>query len=168
MKQIYQKRLETFEFLLRNLETELPEVKVFCMSTWGSDWTPEREAQETEEETVFSHLDPDAPNVCGTAACALGSAALYPPFIKQGLHVSKTYPDWANKKDNIDQVIGCTDPETGYKYENGAAGQLFFGLSRAKSDLIFMDFSASRFDIADRIAKLLKGEEPEKTKELTL
>lgn len=61
---MHRERLERLKFLLQNLETELPEVKVFNMCS-----TVDR----------YSY---------GIMADALGSAALWPEFNEQGLQVS--------------------------------------------------------------------------------
>lgn len=72
------------------------------------------------------------PEFCGTAACALGSAALYPPFVKLGLY--------AGCDEEKDYVF--------YKRELGYdAGAKFFGISENNSYYLFNP------DAYDKISK---------------
>lgn len=64
---------------------------------------------------------------CGSAACALGWAAVHPPFVEQGLRY-------------IDEVPVYGD------FRNYYAGGVFFGLTRQQC----MDlFNPSRYDVED-------------------
>lgn len=63
---------------------------------------------------------------CGTSACALGSAALYPPFVRQGLklNANRTFP-----------VLVGEDNQSGWcGYE---AGSVFFDLTEDESYFLF-------------------------------
>lgn len=82
---------------------------------------------------------------CKTAACALGSAALYKPFKKMGLKVNRA-------SDSV--IFG--------NRENYAAGEKFFNITERQSEYLFgthynMETSdVTPFDVADRVEELIK------------
>jgi len=81
-------RLKKLIYLLENHDTLFPNTK-FNMNFWGDEIT--------ENYT------------CATAACALGSAALYPPFMKKGLKLRGT-DTWTSEilyKDFKDRSAGA-------------------------------------------------------------
>lgn len=67
------------------------------------------------------------PSSCGTAACALGSAALYGPFVEQGLRMNDSYYGSSAPACAVDDE----------HYEGFDAGSAFFGLSLAESYFLF-------------------------------
>lgn len=96
-------------------------------------------------------------NDCGTAACAIGSAALYKPFIKQGLML---------RKDKIgDSLCGCPVyiPNKEFKelYLAGwIAVQQFFGITQIEAEYCFhMECytfnNAEALEVARRVTKLI-------------
>ncbi len=91
-------RLKKLEHMLLNYDEIFPKVE-FGIGVWGKK------------------ID------CGTSACALGSAGLYPPFRRKGL---KT-------------VIGCfMESCVNYKrYKDLLAGSWFFGIPLYESDWLF-------------------------------
>lgn len=89
---------------------------------------------------------------CGTAACALGTACLYPPFRALGLTVdARGYPEYR--------------PPAGGVVYGVAAGRDFFGLSAGDADRLFYVSSYYRAgvtpaDVADRIDAILALPDP--------
>jgi hypothetical protein len=80
-------RLQEFETLLRNIRTTLPDLAIFNMSTW---YEPDFDATRWKSSnSCFLLLDEKV--TCGSAACALGSAAIHKPFIEQGLIMNSHY-----------------------------------------------------------------------------
>lgn len=96
-KRITIKRLTMLEHMLRNHDKIFPQTK-FNIKTWC-----------------------DRENSCNTAACALGSAALYKPFNKLGLYADMDH---------------CMMP----RYQGNSeyfAGASFFNISLAESEFLF-------------------------------
>jgi len=83
-------RLEMLKDLMLNLHERLPHIKFFDMHTWGTE-IHEGTVKSTNDgddggEGVLSTKSTPLNTVdCGTAACALGCAGLYKPFIEMGL-----------------------------------------------------------------------------------
>lgn len=70
---------------------------------------------------------------CGTAACALGSAACYPPFMTMGLNIQ----DWQGKKPG-EEDFSARHSDVCYDGEEGcSAGAEFFGITRQESEWLF-------------------------------
>lgn len=111
----------------------------FDMGTWFDP----KDGHEDQQKNVTAS--------CGTAACALGSAALHKPFMKQGLRISGDVPV--------------------FKGEYGeAAGAKFFGITDMESASLFDPseyedwFNVSTTEVADKVAALIekyKGENNE-------
>lgn len=95
---------------------------------------------------------------CGTAACALGSAAVYPPFIELGLSLK-----------------GTTLPDYYAPYFNGSrdywAGVRFFGITFYEALYLFNPEAYSRtqvkpYDVAERVAELISKYKEKENDEL--
>ncbi len=95
-------RLGELKFLLDNYDEFFKEEKIeFDMGTWF--------------QGALRHG-------CGTSACALGAACLYPPFKKKGLHLS---------------YGGCWPKYAGAEQNGGFdVGAAFFGLEFWESTLL--------------------------------
>jgi len=78
-------RLQEFVKLLRNLPEKLPELDGFDLGHWymKRDWDIGKVSSTVQYKEGF----------CKTSACALGSAALYGPFVAQGLSVDRDYEE---------------------------------------------------------------------------
>lgn len=100
-KKVRLKRLNQLKVMLDNHKKLFPEVK-FDIETWMA----EGESCSIESGT------------CGTAACALGSAALYGPFNKEGLKINGGSPHFKG-------------------FKGFDAGQNFFGISYPESEYLF-------------------------------
>lgn len=93
----------------------------------------------------------EEPN-CGTPACALGSACLHPPFIKQGLKLVK-------ERTRYETLIY---PRTRNGAEGFDAGQEFFGITNSESMYLFSPETyeykrkVTARDVANRVRKLIK------------
>lgn len=113
--------------------------KKFDMSTWGShamDHHPEKEA-----------------NFCGTAACALGHAALDKGFRRAGLRMT-----WKTTSYGADGFYHGEDNPQSYEAtihfedeEDENAGAKFFGLSYLEAYDVFLGTGATKKEV---IAKL--------------
>jgi hypothetical protein len=130
--------------------------KKFDMTTWGRhalDHNPEKEA-----------------NFCGTAACALGHAAMDKGFRRAGL---KMVWDTTNYDDNgFYYGEGMPQAYQANIYFNDAEGQnagaAFFGLSYNEAYDVFLDFDCTKKEViaklkgyAKRREELLEGVEKE-------
>lgn len=114
------KRLNMLADMLRDHDKIFPEVK-FDMKTWG------------------------VKRICGTAACVLGSAALYPPFRKMGLK-----HQWEEHSD-------ATISYRGEEYEE--AGAAFFGITYKEACGLFKYRQVghkSRADVEKCVRELIK------------
>jgi len=128
-------RLKKLIYLLENHDELLPKTK-FRMSNWACG--------QNEKHT------------CATTACALGSAAVYPPFMRAGL-----------------KLVGQTadDSCVAYKQDQGyTAGAAFLSISFSESHKLFspdeyrgkngcVRYGVTRKDVIKKIKKLLAGEE---------
>lgn len=94
-------RLNKLLYLMENHKEVFPEIK-FAIYTWKS---VER---------------------CGTAACALGSAACYPPFKKAGLKMSNEYdlPEYTTSDGELHEEVD--------------AGREFFGITDDEACHLFL------------------------------
>ena len=153
-------RLTTFEALLRNLRKEMPEITYFEMSRWVVSNMTEKFRKEDYGKTSVK-LKPG--RTCGTAACALGTATLFPPFAALGLTMCYELPHFRNHTGTM-------------------AGAKFFGISHAQSRWLFLPTLYNpRFDpakhntnwsendveirikpemVADRVRQILDGTAP--------
>ena len=124
-------RLRKLQYMLENHDTIFPRVG-FNMGSWLSTCT-------TDQRTG---------NFCQTAACALGSAALYQPFKSKGLHI-----------ENNSVVFGS-------KFDS-EAGALFFGIDGETADKLFMPHNypaackTKPKHVARKVAALIKKLEKE-------
>jgi hypothetical protein len=97
-------RLKELHYILSNYD-ELFEMK-FDMGTWA--------------EKDFS---------CGSAACALGTAACWPNFKKQGLGLIPLFTRAQDGATEFNPIYG--------HLEGREAGEYFFGISRLESKALF-------------------------------
>ncbi len=115
-------------------EHVLPTVgTLFDMGTWG-----------------FHNGDhkPEDSNFCGTAACALGHAALDPANRKQGMELA-----W-NRVSRCSYGSGW-EASISFKGEIGdAAGALFFGLSYEESQSLFYATNADKSWVVRKLVEL--------------
>ncbi len=149
-------RLLTFESLLRNLRSEIPEIVYFDLDEW---------VQLRMNKVSPTSVKLKRGHDCGTAACALGAATLFGPFQKQGLITTK-------------YAVPCFKNLTGVQ-----AGAAFFGISRHQARWLFLkSYYHPAFDpdkhntdewfaltkrkitpvmVADRVKQILDGTAPE-------
>lgn len=119
--------------------------------------------QVTGEPVKFNIGTWQTKNACGTAACALGSAALFPPFAKKGLKLECYREGYGGEK-----IFSI-------KYKNFSqyrAGSEFFGISEEESRYLFNpmayeDYYMARLsrlssdDVHNRVEEIIKKYEPE-------
>lgn len=96
-------------------------------------------------------------HLCKSAACALGSAALYHPFNKMGLRM--------REKESDNSQIPGGHPVYG-KYESFEAGEFFFGITNQESFFLFDPEEYEKYQeekdnvtpkmVARRVKKLIK------------
>lgn len=128
------KRLEMMVEMLNEHETLFKVVNLsFDMNEWG-------DAVSDDDEEIM------VKDACGTSACAIGSACLYPPFKDIGLN-----------------GINCTSGfEPSYKQWHGwMAVRQFFGISETVAEYLFSNHkykndNVGPKDVAKRIKKFLK------------
>ncbi len=109
------KRLNMLKCMLLNHDTLFPETG-FNLSAWQIKYP---------ENIKYSNQATAGHRECGTAACALGSAALFEPFQKMGLRITKN---------------GYNAGGFGIKYEDKSdfrAGAEFFGIGIHESYCLF-------------------------------
>lgn len=83
---------------------------------------------------------------CGTIACALGSAALYPPFIKAGLKIRKL---------KLEMGGGWAGNVMYKGYQGDWAGAKFFGISQDEAEDLFYGSTHRRKTVAKLVGKLI-------------
>jgi len=108
-------RMEMFHDLLMDLPGKLPKIKMFNMGSWV-----ENNAQPDPDDGDYVQVGKTLE--CGTSACALGCAALYPAFIEQGLIWSLS---------------------NGVEFKGSSfetAGKDFFNLTNEQSDNLFFTY----------------------------
>lgn len=152
-------RLKELEFMLLNHKKIFKEKKItFDMWEWG---TKQYDLKTTKK--IIGKKKVPIKELCGSAACALGSAAIYPPFIKQGLHLKE---DEISVKINYDRKV----PELEYYFSfvpsykretHKYAGAKFFGITDNEADNLFMTINYEESiittkDVAERVKKLIK------------
>ena len=103
-------RLRTLYSVLAGIPNKLIALDNYCHLTCDYEELPN-----FGERVSFQHVV----NHCGSTACALGWAALYPPFVKQGLRLDEDGDPW---------YFGTT-------YADGAA--LFFDMGPIDAGLVF-------------------------------
>lgn len=121
------KRLNELAFMLENHD------KIF-----GAEVT-ELTARNANGVVKFDICQWTGKHGCGTAACALGSAALYKPFIKAGLKIIKSVPTF---KDNDE-------------WEAGAA---FFKITFQESIFLFDPYAYQKHGILSSSGDIYKEE----------
>lgn len=135
-------RMTQLLYMLRNFKTIFPDVR-FDLTSWA--------AYEAAEE-----------NECGTAACAFGAACVYPPFMEQGLRISRRKLE--ERKGYSAATVFYKDPD-GELHEGFEAAEAFFGIDDAASSYLFsadtypeyayLDVPVS--EVADRVEKMIGG-----------
>lgn len=159
-KKLRLERLTELEYMLLNHKKIFKSRGVsFDLGNWA------QKISDLVEAKLFNKQIGKAPQektICGSAACALGSAALYDPFIKQGLKLV------ANSIDAIEKE-GAEIPEYEYELEfiptyrgfkQEQAGAKFFGITDEESSNIFMPWNYTQSnptpkDVAKRVKSLI-------------
>lgn len=123
----------------RNVKVEVPTrtgpgVTIFNMEQWGLHKGKHK---------------PSTQNYCGTAACALGHAAMIPEFHRAGLRYTWEFDDC--KQRWVADVCLTAD---GHKLDNDAAGAKFFGLSQNEAWNLFFATAATKDEIVARLRYL--------------
>lgn len=122
------KRLKVLRHMLKNHDKIFKTVK-FRMNTWNR----------ALEEDRFN-IKAIENGSCKTSACALGSAALYPPFKKLGLRFEPG------------EIAPCYK---GHTWEE--AGARFFGIKSYESAYLFTDnLRLTRVQVIKRVDSLIK------------
>ena len=125
-KKIRLKRLEQLHYMLKNHDKLFKTIK-FDLNQWTEECVPDEVCSPTHEGATNSPLS------CTTAACALGSAAMYEPFRKQGL---KTDVRSQIAEDGVTQLYYPGNPV--YKDQDGMeAGATFFGITYGEAYWLF-------------------------------
>lgn len=130
------KRLKQLKYMLENHHKLFKTVK-FDIDTWCS-------IKEMDDKIKDNTPANEIPKSCGTAACALGSAALYEPFRKEGLKIHCIV--------NADVIYRGAE---GYD-----AGKKFFGITLNESENIFnpdfyMKSKVTPKDVAKKVIGLI-------------
>lgn len=124
-------RLTELKYVMDNHDKLFKKV-VFDIGSWA--YLKDRKSERKYVENKYKDLNCDiAKKVgCGTAACALGSAAMYEPFVKKGLKIKSQYDGWASGSEWLDF-------EPSYKGHTGTdAGTAFFGITEKEASYLFM------------------------------
>lgn len=134
-RRTYIRRLRNLRELLLNIKEELPELGVFDMGTF---YIPKNNAR-------FFPSRPHRLHPCGSAACALGAAALHPRFKRQGLALKK--------KGAWKELVPSYNGEMGFR-----AGAAFFGLEYGDAEDLFTEGRNNRTpkQVAANILRMLK------------
>jgi len=138
------RRLKKLRYLMLNHDKIFPQID-FDLNTWWDGDSDELQHGSTNAKD------------CGTAACALGSAACYKPFIEEGLHLDERGHEPVYK--------GTTD---------WSAGGQFFGITYEESLYLF---EPDKYEedgywgrditpevVAERVSWLIKKYTPKKPK----
>lgn len=108
----------------------------FLMSTWGRHKGDHK---------------PPAANYCGTAACALGHAAIVPEFRRAGLTLR-----WHKYNKNWEaEVLYKTNDGYGY-YTGHCAGAEFFGITYAEASDLFLTTNRPKKEVIAEINRLIE------------
>lgn len=105
----------------------------------------------------------DKKELCGSAACALGSAAIHDPFVKQGLCLKNdgVSSESETDEDGLEIIKYEADFIPFYKGAEGVnAGAKFFGIDDYEADHLFMpgaydNDNPSAKEVAVRVRKLI-------------
>lgn len=159
---------ERLELLREALvEQQQNEKLLFNMYIWGQVDTDQvdsmehcnNEINQTFNNHVYGDNEGDclivSPNVCCSAACALGTAALYPPLFDQGLRL-------VNSKLRIERGAMAMVYFDGYMDEKAA--MRFFDISFHDAGYLFSpdvyyDLEITEQHVIDRIDELLARKE---------
>ncbi|PHS61030.1 MAG: hypothetical protein COB09_18965 [Thalassobium sp.] len=119
---------------------------VFDIRQWGS-------------EAIHYETKQHEPELCGSAACALGSAAMYPPFMKQGLRLRYDSTGFMVRKDSNVLKEDVTPFYDGHA--DFMAGSWFFGITGGESCELFDgdEYGYTKVTaamVAERVRKLIK------------
>lgn len=138
-------RLTTLRDIMLNHDTIFPKVQL-NMFNWAN---PIDSTDKKEIKKLNKALGRTQKKDCGTSACALGSAACYPPFKKKGLTIE------------IEPGVYSFNSPTyktreGREYSGFEAGKEFFGISGAESIFLF-DPEDYRADPRDGQKKRMVG-----------
>lgn len=117
-------------------------------------------------QTWLTHKGEHAPEpkdgFCGTAACALGHAALDPGFRRCGLKIEWEKNVYAKFDDN-GNIAGTTNDWEGTVHYRGLAGHCagaeFFGLSHGEADDLFLGTHRTKREVVTRLRELAKDRE---------
>lgn len=114
-------RLGELKHLMENHDELIgkPEKVAFNMNFWR-----------TKRERLG--LTVEIPESCGTAACALGSACLYKPFMEKGLK-TEAYDQGIYKP----ALTGYNSPINDYCNSGVYVGAEFFGISHKEAEFLF-------------------------------
>lgn len=124
-------RLTMLKDLMLNHDKHFPKMS-FNIKAWKVD------------ELQMKKLNIKDKKDCGTAACALGSAACYQPFINMGLKIQMA-PDGS-----VARLMGLPTeyPAFDGKREFGAGAE-FFGITMDESRYLFNPMDYKRVEIGD-------------------
>ncbi len=117
------KRLNELKYVMDNHDTLFKTVE-FDIGSWCESEHPSllpKEARARNHGSSKIFKAEKIPAACGTAACALGSAALYAPFMKKGLRLTNLQNGAPIYKDT----------------EGFEAGEEFFGITGVESYYLF-------------------------------
>lgn len=131
-------RLTMLRDLLLNLPEKLPELVAFDMGLWT--YQIDRDIEEILDPVHWLRE-----GECGTACCALGSAALYPPFQAAGLRLDNGDVRYRNRA-GIDAAVEFFDISKDF------AESLFYPRSYRNS---FDPNPITPEEVAERISKVL-------------
>jgi len=109
-----------------------------------------------------SHTPSPEEGFCGTAACALGHAAMDPAFRRAGLELKWTvldhWYDFDAQRSVEDRPI--LDAEVCFGDEKGEyAGAAFFGLSVEEADDVFIETDATKAQVVKKLRAYAKQRE---------
>lgn len=137
-RRTYIRRLRNLRELLLNIKEELPELGVFDMGTF---YIPKNNAR-------FFPSRPHRLHPCGSAACALGAAALHPRFKRQGLKLGGK-----GGKGYFGEPVPTYNGEKGFR-----AGAEFFGLQYGDAEDLFTEGRNNRTpkQVAANILRMMK------------
>lgn len=142
---------------LRKLQAELRAFRKTKKLEFNMDhWFQGKLSEPTGEFTSFGYKLPE--NICSTAACALGLAAMMPEFEKAGLKL-RVY--------GRDRFLagGVEYDHEGCSYQDDEAGAWFFGLTKDEAEALFLPGSYGRSSnpritpkqVAKRIDAIIAG-----------
>lgn len=130
------KRLKDLKYMLNNHDKLFKPKKIkFNIGSWVNQNPEDRNRMK-----LYPTKEEAANNVCqcDSSACALGSAALYEPFIKDGLKWEIAVKNEHDEKNGW-SIKGYYPEEPEFDGFSGTyAGAAFFGISNSESSWLFM------------------------------